>query len=78
MANNRMATSWLSRLEATARFTSLTRAEERAAPLRTLGGLCGGSVPEAVRQSHGWAPLIPADAPSRPRQRRRGDFFRCE
>jgi hypothetical protein len=72
-----MAEDWLSRLERTRRFTPLTCEEERARPLPGLGGMCGGAIPEAVRRSRGWTPLIPTDLPASPRPSRRGDFFRC-
>jgi hypothetical protein len=73
-----MAGDWLSRLERTRRLTPLTREEEGARPLPGLGGLCGGAIPEAVRRSRGWTPLISTDLPTSPRPSRRGDFFRCD
>lgn len=73
-----MTTDWLSRLERSGGFAHLTREEERPRPLPRLGGVCGAMVPEAVRRSRGWSPLIPSDMPAAPRSPRRGDFFRCD
>jgi hypothetical protein len=67
--------TWLDRLGGAQPFFSVT-GERQSRPIWSMGGLAAGTVPAAVRSSHGYTPQLPSDAAELPREARPGDFFR--